>query len=341
MAHRGPVRGTTCPHSPAAPHGVVNCQPNGGHRHAPRSKRSSARHPGQRLHTGANHRGWIGVTINDAVHVDNGVAACSITCLSSDFSPSGHLDMTADPRQAPAHCCTSNDMRRVTTSTADRLHQYLTEYLTARCATYYSNHMLRSPAHWDAHSCPIHVERTFTHIVMHASYRITQPIFTCIWSAVSGRMSAKIFFTTRRVAPAHIVSWVRRRTRPRVRRTVSPYMAVHIDFNMRPIADHRVSDDIRGATWMLTRYRPRRTVPRHIEPPTSHQPATRIGLHARTLTRHQTGGHTPTAALRTAPTCTSNQADVHINAQAGGWIAHLIAYGIPDRIRTQVRRRMR
>lgn len=262
MARRGPARGTTCPHSPTAPHGVVNCQPCSGHRDSRCSKRGLAPHPGQHLSAGASRHSLIHVTADDAAHAANGVAACADTSWPSDFAHRVHLGMAGNPQPTVAYHCTSNDARRVPASPHNRLRQYLTQYLMSGIGTYCVLHPIHSPHHWGAHRDCIHEERTCAHIVAHASNQISQPMWACTWSAAPLRICRKIFFTTRRVARVPVAPAVWRRAH----RTAGPRPAAHIRWATLYSVDPRASIDIRAVTLSITRHQPRRTVARPYRP---------------------------------------------------------------------------
>ncbi len=334
MARRGPARGTTCPHSPTAPHGVVNCQPCSGHRDSRCSKRGLAPHPGQHLSAGASRHSLIHVTADDAAHAANGVAACADTSWPSDFAHRVHLGMAGNPQPTVAYHCTSNDARRVPASPHNRLRQYLTQYLMSGIGTYCVLHPIHSPHHWGAHRDCIHEERTCAHIVAHASNQISQPMWACTWSAAPLRICRKIFFTTRRVARVPVAPAVWRRAH----RTAGPRPAAHIRWATLYSVDPRASIDIRAVTLSITRHQPRRTVARHIDPTTPRQPAIDICRHAWISARHQTDEHTLVGTLHAVLSSTWDQARGYTSEQVDYTLAYLIAYGIPDHIRSQVRR---
>lgn len=325
MARRGPARGTTCPHSPTAPRGVVNCQPCSGLRDTRRSKRGLAPHPGRHLSAGISRRSLIDATSDDAAHAANGLAACVDTRWPSDFKHRAHLDMVGNPQPTVAYHCTSNDARRVPASPHNRLHQYLTQYLMSGIGTYRASRPIHSPQHWAAHRDRIHEERTCAHIVAHASNRISQSMWACTWSTAPLRICRKIFLTTRRVARVSTVRALWRRTWPHAHRTAGPRPAAHIRWATLYRVDPRVSVDIRVATLSITRYQPRRTVARHIDPTTPRQPAMDIFRHAWIWARHQTDEHTLVATLHAVLSSTWDQARGYTSEQVAHTIAYLIA----------------
>jgi len=340
MARRGPARGTTCPHSPTAPHVVVNCQPCCDHRVTRCSKRGLSPHPGRHLSAGAIRHSLIDATADDAAHAASGVAAYADTSWPSDFAHRVHLDMAGNPQPTGAYHCTSNDARRVPVSPHNRLHRYLTQYLVSGIGAYRVNYPTRSPQHWGAHRDRIHEARTCAHIVTHASNRIPQPMWVGTWSAAPLRICGKIFFATRRVAQVSTVPAVWMCVWLHAYCTAGLRPAAHIRWATRHSVDPRASIDIGVATLSITRHQPRRTVARHIDPATPHPAVIDICRHAWIWARHQTDEHTRVATLRAVLSSTWDQARGYTSEQVVHTIACLIAYGIPDHIRSQVRRGM-